>query len=80
MKLEGVMLTKKSFTKMIEATVREKSLSYIDAVCYLCEQHNLDIEDTKKYISPSVTNKIEEEARKLNYLPKRGSDELPVED
>lgn len=79
MKLEGVMLTKKSFSKMIEETVQTMSLSYIDAICYLCEKYNIDIEDTKKYISPSITNKLEEEARKLNYIPKSGSDELPFD-
>lgn len=77
MKLDGLMLTKNKFTKMIEETVRDKGLSYIDAVVYLCEKNNLEIEDSKKFISPVIAGKIEAEARNLNFLPKRNT--LPID-
>lgn len=76
MKLDGLMLTKNKFTKMVEDTVRMKRLSYIDAIVHLCEQHNIEIEDIRKYISLSIKNKLEVEAQNLNFMPKGNS--LPV--
>jgi hypothetical protein len=72
---ESNFMNKKKFTKMVEDCVRTKSMTYMDTVVYLCEQNNLEIEDVKKYISPSVKEKIEFEAMKLNFLEK--SESLP---
>jgi hypothetical protein len=71
MKLEGVMMTKNRFTKMVEDTVRDKRMSYLDTIVYLCEKNNMEIEDVKKYVSPVVKNKVEAEAMSLNFLPKQ---------
>ena len=54
MNLDGLMLTKKKFTMMIEKTVIHKKLSYMDAVVHLCEENNIEIEDVKKYVSKIV--------------------------
>lgn len=77
MKLDGLMLTKKKFSKMIEEVVRLKRVSYIDAIILVCEKNKLEIEDVKKYLNESITNKIEAEAMDLNYLPK--SNKLPID-
>lgn len=77
MKLDGLMLTKKKFSKMIEEVVRLKRVSYIDAIILVCENNKLEIEDVKKYLNESITNKIEAEAMDLNYLPK--SNKLPID-
>jgi hypothetical protein len=37
---------------------------------HLCEQLNLEIEDSKKYINDIIKDKLEAEARSLNFLPK----------
>jgi len=76
MKLDGLMLTKNKFTKMVEDTVRVKRLSYIDAIVHLSEQHNIEMEDIRKYISLSIKNKLEVEAQNLNFMPKGNT--LPV--
>jgi hypothetical protein len=76
MKLGDVMLTKIRFNRMIETAVKENALSYIDAIVYLCEENNLEIEDVKKFIGDPIKEKLEAEARRLNYLP-RGN-ELPL--
>ena len=76
MQLGELMLTKAKFTRMIEETVVKTKLSHIDAVVHLCEKNNLEVEDVKKYISEPIKEKIEAEARRLNYLP-RGN-ELPL--
>lgn len=77
MKLDGLMLTKKRFTKMVEETVRDKNMSYIDSIVYLCDQIGMDVEDSKKFIHPSILSKVEYEAQTLNYLPKKNS--LPLD-
>lgn len=74
---EDEFLTKSKFTKMIERSVMDKKHSYIDAVIDLCEGMNMDPGDVKKFISPVIEDKIEAEARRLNYLP-RGN-VLPVD-
>ena len=67
---ESSFMNRKKFTRMVEDTVRYKSLNYIDAVVYLCEDNNLEIEDIKKYIAVSIKEKIELEAMNLNFLEK----------
>tara|TARA_B100000214_G_scaffold302539_1_gene233154 strand:- start:91 stop:327 length:237 start_codon:yes stop_codon:yes gene_type:complete len=63
-------MNRSRFTKLIEAQILEKKLSYIDAVVEVCDQTSIDPEDVKKFISPVIKEKIEAEAMKLNYLPK----------
>lgn len=63
-------MNKKKFAKMTEDMVRNKSMSYMDAVVYLCEENDLEIEDVKKYIATSIKDKIEVEAMNLNFLEK----------
>jgi|TARA_B110000967_G_scaffold29309_1_gene27477 hypothetical protein len=67
---ESSFMNRKKFTRMVEDTVRYKSMNYIDAVVYLCEDNNLEIEDIKKYIAVSIKEKIELEAMNLNFLEK----------
>ena len=67
---ESSFMNRKKFTRMVEDTVRYKSMNYIDAVVYLCEDNNLEIEDIKKYIAISIKEKIELEAMNLNFLEK----------
>jgi len=75
MQIGELMLTKQKFTRMIEDTVRDTRLSYIDAIVHICEKNQLEVEDVKKYISDPIKEKLEAEARRLNFLP-RGN-ELP---
>ena len=75
MQLGEMMLTKQKFTKIIEDTVNKKKLSYIDTIIYICEENNIEVEDAKKYVSPIIKEKLEAEARRLNFLPK--GNELP---
>lgn len=74
---ESNFMNKKKFTRMVEDTVRTKSMSYMDTVVYLCDENNLEIEDVKKYITVSIKEKIELEAMKLNFLTK--GEALPID-
>lgn len=67
---ETEFLTKSKFTKMIEKTVVDHRLSYIDAIVHLCGDNLIEMEDVSKFISPIIKDKIEAEAMRLNLLPR----------
>jgi hypothetical protein len=73
MTIEENFLTKSKFTKLIESTVSELRIPYMDAVLHLCEKNDIEPEDVKKFISPIIRDKIEAEAMNLNFLPKQNS-------
>jgi hypothetical protein len=55
---------------MVETAVRMNSMSYLDAIVWLCEKNNIEIEDIKKYLSTPIVENLEKEAMDLNILPK----------
>lgn len=78
-KVEDFLMTKKRFSMMVEETVLNLSLSYLDAIMYLCEKYTIEPEDVKKYISPAVKEKLEVDAMKLNYIDDNGTSSLPID-
>ena len=74
---EEVFLNKEIFTRMVERTVIDKQLSYMDAIIHLCETNNIELEDSRKYVSTIIKSKLEAEAKKLNFIPREN--ELPFE-
>ena len=68
--VEDQFLTKSKFTKLIERTVSELGINYMDAILHLCEKNSIDPEDVKKFVSPIIKSKVEAEAMNLNFLPK----------
>ena len=73
MKLEDQFLTKSKFTKLIQGTVAEMKIPYMDAILLVCEKNDIEIDDVKKFISPVIKDKLEAEAMDLNFLPKKNS-------
>ena len=73
MTVEQEFLTKSKFTKMVEQTVIDLKISYMDAILYLCERNQLEPEDMKKFVSPIIKDKLEAEAMQLNFLPKQNT-------
>ena len=71
MKIEEQFLTKSKFTKLIESTVAELKIPYMDAIIKVCEKNEIEIEDIRKFISPVIRDKLEAEAMELNFLPKK---------
>lgn len=72
MKLDNLMLTKQKFSKLVEAAIIEnKNMSYLDAVIMVCEKNEIEIEDSKKFISNAIKSKIESEATKLNMMQEK---------
>lgn len=78
MSIESNFLNKQKFSMLIEETVLKDKISYMDAIIEVCERNNIDLEEVKKYVSPAIKDKLEAEARQLNYLPKLNS--LPFDD
>lgn len=73
MTVEEQFLTKSKFSKLIENTVADLRISYMEAVLYVCEKNNIEPEDVKKFVSPIIKDKLEAEAMALNFLPKTNS-------
>ena len=73
MKIEEQFLTKSKFTKLIESTVAELKIPYMDAILHVCDKNDIEPEDVKKFVSPVIRDKLEAEAMDLNYLPKKTS-------
>ena len=66
-------LNKSKFTQLIEKTVVELKISYLEAILYLCDKNDIDPADVNKFISPIIKGKLEAEAMNLNFLPKTNS-------
>ena len=73
-----MLMNSKKFALTIESMVKEKRISYMDAVVWYCEQNGLDTSQVSSLISKSLKEKIQVEAVNLNMLkiPKCGV--LPV--
>lgn len=71
--IEDQFLTKSKFTKLVEKTVHELKVPYMDAILHLCDKNNIEPEDVKKFISPIIKTKLEAEAMQLNFLPKQNT-------
>lgn len=61
---------------MVETQVRNSELSYMDSIIHLCEQNNMEVEDIKKYLTPSIIEHLENEAMQLNFLEKQNTLDL----
>jgi|TARA_Y100000992_G_scaffold157437_1_gene105314 hypothetical protein len=73
MKIEEQFLTKSKFTKLIESTVADLKIPYMDAILKVCEANDIEVEDIRKFISPVIKDKLEAEAMELNFLPKKNA-------
>jgi len=74
---EENFLTKTKFTQLVEETVKSHKSSYMDAIIFVCDDVDVDLEDVRKFISPTIKDKLEAEAMRLNFLPQSNS--LPIE-
>ena len=68
--------TPKKFTLEIENIVKEKSISHMEAILWYCEQQDIEPDSVKSLITKGLKEKIEANARELNFLPKHA--QLPI--
>jgi hypothetical protein len=71
-------MNSKEFSLKIEQIVKEKRISYLEAVVWYCDTYEIDPSTTKPLISKSLKEKIKAEAIDLRLIniPKGGK--LPV--
>jgi hypothetical protein len=71
-------MNSKEFSLNIESIVKEKRISYMDAIVWYCEQNDIDTSTVSPLVSKSLKEKIKLEATNLKMLkfPKCG--QLPI--
>tara|TARA_Y100000310_G_scaffold303520_1_gene341912 strand:- start:264 stop:476 length:213 start_codon:yes stop_codon:yes gene_type:complete len=70
------MKTSKTFSLQIENIVQEKNLTHMEAVLWYCSKEGIEPDTVNTLISKALKEKIEANARELNFLPKQA--QLPV--
>jgi hypothetical protein len=68
--------TPKIFSLKIESIVKEKDLTHMEAVLFFCSKHNIEPDKVSTLITKALKEKIEADARELNFLPRRAK--LPI--
>ena len=64
------------FSIAIEKTVKQSGISYMDALVDYCNKNQIEPEQIKPLITKSLKEKVEVDARNLNFLPKVAT--LPI--
>lgn len=72
------MLKQINFSQEVRKICQEKSMEYIDAVVYWCEQNKVEVEYAAALIKkdPVMYYDVQTEAENLNYLKKTAR--LPI--
>ena len=64
-------LTPNKVAFIIENMVKEKKISYMDAILEYCKKHEIDPSNTKSMINKTLKEKIAYEAQNLNMLKEK---------
>jgi len=70
------LMSSQKFSIIIEETVKDKRLSYMDAIVWWCEYHEMEIEVAAKLCNGVIKEKLKYEAQELNFLEK--PNRLPI--
>ena len=68
--IEGI-ITPNKFALIIENIVKDKRISYIDAILEYCKDNEIDPSNTKSMINKTLKEKIAFEAQNLNMLKEK---------
>ena len=72
------LMNSKKFSLIIEGIVKEKKITYMDAVVSYCEKNDIDPSSIGPLVNKSLKEKIKEEAEKLNLVKKSSTAVLPI--
>ena len=72
-----MIITPSKFALLIENTVKDKDMSYIDAVVLYCEENGIDPSNVKPLVNKHLKEKIAYEAQSLNMLKDKTA-KLPI--
>ena len=70
------LMTPKKFSIMIEKIAKDRGCNHMDAVIDYCEKNKIEPEQIKPLVTKSLKEKLEVNARELNFLPKVAT--LPI--
>lgn len=73
---ELAVMTPKKFAMKIEEIVSKGGVSYMDAILDYCEKNQMEPDAIAPLISRPLKEKIEADARELNFLPRVAT--LPI--
>lgn len=62
-----------AFSLHIEEVARKNRISHMDAVLKYCEENFLEPEDIKSLVNKTLKDKIENDMRQANLLPKQAT-------
>ena len=68
--------TPKIFAQKIEEIVKDKQITHMEAVLWYCDDQEIEPDSVKGLISNALKEKIEANARDLNFLPRQA--QLPI--
>jgi len=71
-------MNSKEFSLKIESIVKEKRISYMDAIIWYCETNDLDVGTLNSMINKSLKEKIKNEAINLRMLKEKKGGILPL--
>ena len=71
-------MNSKEFGLKIESIVKEKRISYIDAIVWYCDQNDIDTSSISSMINKSLKEKLKEEAINLRLLKDSKTGKLPI--
>ena len=74
--VEALVQTPKKFSLEIENIAKEKRISHMDAVLDYCQKNDIEPDTVGRLITKGLKEKIEANARELNYLEKQA--QLPI--
>ena len=73
---ELAVMTPKKFAMKIEEIVSKGGITYMDAILDYCEKNQMEPDAVAPLISKPLKEKIEADARELNFLPRVAT--LPI--
>ena len=77
--IKSKFLCQDKFTNDIENIVKDNSgMNYIEAICFYCEQNNIEIESVTKLISKPLKDRLKYDAMNLNFMKKTSRGKLPI--
>ena len=71
-------MNSKEFSLKIESIVKDKRITYMDAVIDYCNNNDIDLSTVNPMINKSLKEKIKNEAINLNMLKEKKGGTLPV--
>lgn len=73
-----MLMNSKKFGLKIEEIVKEKRLSYLEAVIWFCEQNEIDPGTISAMVNKSLKEKLQIEAEKKKLIKGSTSATLPI--